>query len=161
MNELNEKKVYYRIVRDFLGEETTFIPENLHEDVQALDDGSIIFREGISSFKEICFSRKIECCFLSLANFIIKGYYYIYVTTEVPCNDVIKCKDADFHIFEEVRYRKPVNAKCIGKLKISGFDAERLQGAYSYICGGGSHIESLARPYLDTYKAMKNFIEPI
>lgn len=162
MDKKNKQNIYYRVIRKFQGKEFIFKPTYHYESTE-LGVKSEDFNEEKSIYKEVCFSKKLETCFFSIAFFLEPGEYYIYTTNKKPCVDLEKCQYGDFSVFEEVRYRKNVEAKCIGKIFIDDFTIEQIKDAYIAICNhkDPSTQKTVAKDWLDSYKTMINHIESI
>lgn len=117
----------------------------------------------MNDIKEICFYKKLECCFFSLGMFLKEGNYYIYTTTQKPNVDLSNRHIGDFSVFEEVRYNNPVCAICIGKLNISNMIVNQIYSAYlDIVASDDINIQKIiARDWLVSYKEMSNYIENI
>lgn len=127
---------YYRVVEEFLGKEYTFIPKNTYEYID-FKDGILTFLEGKSPIKEVCFSKKIPNCFFAIAPFLILDKtYYIYETDIESSVDLSRIKEGDFEATKEVRYRKPVYSKYIGKFKAHESFHESITDLYRGCCMG-------------------------
>lgn len=104
--------MYYRVVTDYWGDEVEFIPKDSYESVDYVN-GELV--EVDYKIKEVCFSKKIESCFLAISMFLKENtLYYIYRTDYTPCIDFSDSSIGDFKANREVRFRKPVKAVLIG-----------------------------------------------
>lgn len=68
MDKKNKQNIYYRIIRKFQGEKFIFKPTYHYESTE-LGIKSEDFNEEKSIYKEVCFSKKLETCFFSIAFF--------------------------------------------------------------------------------------------
>ena len=113
---------YYRVCKEYHGEEFTFIPTECYEHLEETSDGDIIIKDKediVEAIKEVCFAKYIPNCFFAISMFIKENeIYHIYETTQEPCVLAYKCTTGDFKASQEVRYRVPVKSRCIGKFTI-------------------------------------------
>lgn len=124
---------YYRVCKEFYGDEYVFIPSNSYESLEKNELGEIIHVKNIeNSIKEVCFSKLIPGCFFAISMFLeSEDTYYIYETTQEPCLLAYKCTNADFKSSQEVRYRVPVKSRYIGKFTVHEYFLSNIQELYS------------------------------
>ena len=72
-----------------------------------------------------------------------EGEYFVYSTKESPDYDLSKemPHSMDFGVVEEVRYRKPVKIKLLGKLNVSQKDIDLIHSGY----GGHFYPENIRK----------------
>lgn len=129
-------KKYYRVVGDFFGEEHTFVPKDIYEYVD-FRNNIPTYLGGNSDIKEVCFSKRIPRAFFAIAPFLVLDKtYYIYETDVEPCIDLSEIKEGDFEATQEVRYRKPVYTKYIGKFRAHENFHENITELYRECCYG-------------------------
>lgn len=139
---------YYRVVKDFLGEEHVFIPKNTYEYVD-YENGRLKFLGSISDIKEVCFSKEIPTCFFAIAPLLILNKtYYIYETDIIPCMDLCEIEEGDFKATKEVRYRIPVQAKYIGKFITHEDFYESITELYKECCVGDNYFDTKNALYI-------------
>lgn len=128
----NNKK-YYRAESTFLGDEFTFEVEkgDYYEKIGNNNEPLMYYGEWkISDTKEICASKIIGGAVLGAFSMRHEDEYYIYEISEKPDKDISHWLSGDFHFIEEVRYRKDIHAKFIGKIKLNQYQIDLFTALY-------------------------------
>lgn len=153
---------YYRVCKEFYGEEYTFIPNATYENLQENESGEVIrIKDEENLTKEVCFSKLIPGCFFAISMFLEDGdTYYIYETTQEPCLLAYKCSSIDFKSSQEVRYRVPVKSRYIGRFRVHSYFLCNLKDMYSDYSYGSYFDDGIILDRLkNSYRSMYNEIE--
>jgi hypothetical protein len=126
---------YYRASDVFLGEEVVFKPENFYEEVGYNNEPSYNYGSfSISEIPEVCASKYIGGSVLgSFSMLKNENNFYIYTINEAPSVDISHWNIGDFEYLEEVRYRKEVIGKFIGKITLSDYQYNIMKLYYEYL----------------------------
>jgi hypothetical protein len=137
----NEKLSYFRATRSFLGPNPIMNPTGHFEAVDA--DGYPIYTKYdngfmISNTPETCASKYIGGAILGAYSMIRHQSHdvstiYLYKIETKPDVDVSWWTAQDFKWLEEVRYRKPVQAKYVGSYTYTPQDREKFNSLYELL----------------------------
>lgn len=156
---------YYRVCKEYHGEEFTFEPTYTYEQLDQKPNGDIVLKDKediMDKIKEVCFSKHIPNCFFAISMFIKENeVYHIYETTQEPCVEVYKCVTGDFKASQEVRYRVPVKSRYIGRFTVCENFHHAITSLYDNNSGyGGIFYSSFILESLkNDYNLMYNRIE--
>jgi hypothetical protein len=123
------EQIYYRIVKDFVGENVSFSPQYAYEQVR-LVNGIYEEVDTIDKIKEVCFAKSVEGCLFAINMFLKEGYYHIYQTNTPPSLDLSYSGIGDFPAIQEVRYQETVPATYVGKIYVTSFLLHCLEELY-------------------------------
>ena len=136
VNENIENEKYYRVVEKNMGKTIEFEPEGFYEAID--DNGDPIYRYDTfweSDIPEVAASKTIGGAVMGLFSMFMSNgrnpsVFYVYEITEKPDVDISHWEMGDFYHLKEVRYRRPVRGKYIGKLTITDDMKIRLNAFY-------------------------------
>jgi len=153
----NEGEKYYRAVEKNMGKTIEFEPEGFYEAID--DDGNPIYQYDTfweSDIAEVAASKTIGGAVMGLYSmFRTNGRnpetFYIYMINEKPDVDISHWDMGDFYHLKEVRYRRAVQGKYIGKLIITDDMKTKLNAFYNM-----NSLEAYDEPDDETYEIVKN-----
>jgi tRNA nucleotidyltransferase/poly(A) polymerase len=127
---------YYRAVEKNLGKTAEFEPEGFYEAID--DDGNPIFKYDtfwVSDKPEVAASKSVGGAVMGLYSMFLQHgknptVFYIYEIAEEPDVDISHWDTGDFYHLKEVRYRKPVKGRYVGKVTITDDFKKRLNAYY-------------------------------
>lgn len=131
--ENSQGNVFYRAESSFLGDEFIFEIENgdYYEKIGKSDEPIMFYGEWKQSdVKEICASKIIGGAVLGAFSMRHENEYYIYKITQQPDKDISHWLGGDFQFIEEVRYRKDVKGKFIGKIILNSYQNKLFTALY-------------------------------
>jgi hypothetical protein len=138
MNEqnLDKSQKYYRAIEKNLGETVEFEPEGYYEAID--DDGNPIFKYDtfwVSDKPEVSASKSIGGAVMGLYSMFMSNgknptEFFIYVISEKPDVDISHWEMGDFGHIKEVRYRRAVQGKYLGKIAITDDFKKRMNAFY-------------------------------
>lgn len=120
LKEIISANSYYRAVGEYHGDNIKFKPEGYYEYID--DSNSPIYFFGDhkkSDTKETAASKYIGGAVLGASSMNTdqdNGTYFIYEINETPDKDISHWSGGDFEYLQEIRYRKDVEGKYIGKV---------------------------------------------
>ena len=160
INEIKENvaKTYYRAVENNVGKTAVFEPQGFYEAID--DEGNPVIKydtHWISDKPEVAASHSVGGAVLGLYSMFRQhgkspNIFYIYGINEEPDVDISHWDMGDFALLQEVRYRRPVKGKYIGKVTITNELKEKLNAYYEMI-GGDEYDTPIYDP--DYEKQMK------
>lgn len=107
---------YYRLLSTHIGEQVRILPNGYFE---RMDEDGNFDESNFSEHLESCFGVDIYRCLYGIGNWLQESEYYIYETNTPPCLNLDKpTNPLDYQLSGEVRYRKPVEANLVGKIKV-------------------------------------------
>ncbi|MBQ8997124.1 MAG: hypothetical protein IJ086_15325 [Clostridium sp.] len=152
---------YYRVCKDYYGEEFNFVPNNYYECLEETLSGEVICKKDGDKINEVCFSKTIPNCFFAISMFLKENEtYHIYETTQEPCISAYKCRTGDFEASQEVRYRVPVKARYIGKFNVHSYFLEGIESLYrEFQYGDFFDSKSILNRLSNNYNTLYNEIK--
>ncbi len=147
MNNNGEK--YYRAVDKYLGKYAKFKPNGYYEAID--DNNNPIFKYDSfweSEIPEIAASKLIGGAIMGLYSMYLENKktpktFYIYEINEKPDIDISHWNMGDFAYLKEVRYRRPVSGRYVGKFIFDDDTIKRFEVFYEInnIDGWGSEYD--------------------
>ena len=130
------REKYYRAVEKNMGETVEFEPEGYYEAID--DNGDPIWKYDtfwVSDKPEVAASKSVGGAVMGLYSMFIQHnknpeIFYVYVITEKPDVDISHWEIGDFAHLKEVRYRRPVQGKYLGKVTITDDFKKRMNAFY-------------------------------
>lgn len=130
------KNKYYRAIETNMGESVEFEPQGFYEGIDK--NGDPIFKYDtfwISDVPEVAASKTIGGAVLGLFSMFMQhgsksDTFYIYEIAEKPDMDISHWDIGDFRYLEEVRYRRTVVGKYIGKIILTEDIRKRFLAFY-------------------------------
>ncbi len=134
-------KTYYRAVENNAGKTVKFKPQGFYEAID--DEGNPVIKydtHWISDKPEVAASHSVGGAVLGLYSMFRQhgkspNIFYIYGINEEPDVDISHWDMGDFALLQEVRYRRPVRGKYVGKVTITDELKEKLNAYYEMISG--------------------------
>lgn len=128
---------YYRVVEKNIGKNVKFEPNGYYEAIDA--DGYPIMKYDIfklSDVEEVAASKSVGGAVMGLYSMFryhgkSPNIFYVYEINESPDVDISHWDYGDFAFLQEVRYRRPVKGKYIGKIVITDDLKKRLDAFYN------------------------------
>lgn len=144
VNEVVKKKsnkTYYRAVENNAGNTVEFEPQGFYEAID--DEGNPVIKydtHWVSDTPETAASYSVGGAVLGLYSMFrqhgkVPNIFYIYGINEEPDVDISHWDMGDFSLLQEVRYRRPVRGKYVGKVTITDELKEKLNAYYEMISG--------------------------
>ncbi|PLS19513.1 hypothetical protein CVD28_03600 [Bacillus sp. M6-12] len=152
------ENIYYRIVKEAVGKETVFIPEQSHEQIKLVDGVFIEDLNPTVKVKEVCFAKTVEGCLFGINMFLEEGTYHIYKTDRIPTIDLSHSGIGDFPTIQEVRYQEPVPATYVGEIYVTNFLIHCLTGLYEEANKGKQFNHTFASKELVRFQEVNNEI---
>lgn len=147
--------LFFRGVGEYLGPVVVFEPDGYHEKVTPDGrDVEIYWIFDIPCFRtstvpEVCFAGSLAGGFLSTAQWLVPGPYYVYATDEEPDVDLRGFVGyGDFGVTQEVRYRRPVTARFIRRIDADRRFVRQFQSIQAHCCNGYHYDDAEARRLL-------------
>src|SRR5690606_15692508 len=131
----------YRAVENNAGKTVKFKPQGFYEAID--DEGNPVIKydtHWISDKPEVAASHSVGGAVLGLYSMFRQhgkspNIFYIYGINEEPDVDISHWDMGDFALLQEVRYRRPVRGKYVGKVTITDELKEKLNAYYEMISG--------------------------
>ena len=127
---------YYRAVEKNMGKTVEFEPEGFYEAID--DNGDPIWKYDtfwVSETPEVAASKSVGGAVMGLYSMFMQyrknpQIFYIYEINEKPDVDISHWDYGDFYHLKEVRYRRPVQGKYLGKVTITDDFKKRINAFY-------------------------------
>jgi hypothetical protein len=153
ITKFNKYNRYYRAVDTDLGKTVEFEPLDFYEAIDK--DGNPIWKYDTfwtSNIPEVATSKTVGGAVMGLFSMFMQhgkkpDTFYIYEITEEPDVDISHWSYGDFEFLDEVRYRRNIKGKYIGKIKITDDIIKRFLAYYEMI-----NLEPYDEPDEETYK---------
>ena len=141
---LNLKKIneeisgnkFYRAVEKYMGKTIEFEPEGYYEAID--NEGNPVFKYDtfwVSDVPEVAASKSIGGAVMGLYSMFMQhkknpNIFYVYEINEKPDVDISHWDMCDFALLREVRYRRAIKGKYVGKVTITDDMKKRLNAFY-------------------------------